>query len=57
MGIGVLAHNEASRLPVLIASLFEQSLHSITWLVSGYGLYRRNRRQLVPIISPGKGGG
>jgi glycosyltransferase involved in cell wall biosynthesis len=26
LGIGVLAHNEASRLPVLIASLFEQSL-------------------------------
>lgn len=24
-------------------SLLEQSLHSIAWLVSGYGLYRRNR--------------
>ncbi|MBN1608115.1 MAG: PIN domain-containing protein [Polyangiaceae bacterium] len=30
---------------------------AVLTLDSDFGLYRRNRRQLVPIISPGKGGG
>ncbi len=30
---------------------------SVLTLGSDFGLYRRNRRQLVPIISPGKGSG
>ena len=30
---------------------------AVLTLDSDFGLYRRNRRQLVPTISPGKGGG
>ena len=30
---------------------------AVLTLDSEFGLYRRNRRQLVPLISPGKGGG